>query len=136
FRPATGLFVPNSDSTPNPGTDILNESDAVPQAHLLFRYMPFPGAAFTPFVEFGGGIAFGEERVADESSLAYGPTIGGGFDWLIARQLSLFLLAEGTMWFPDVAFDGSNPGGNALPAGDEADFDVSTFYGGGLRYFF
>ncbi|MDX1420310.1 MAG: PKD domain-containing protein, partial [Rubricoccaceae bacterium] len=118
------------------GNEFLNESDSVPQAHLLFRYMPFPGAKFTPFVEFGGGLAFAEERIADESSIAYGPTIGGGFDLLLGRQLSFFLMAEGTMWFPDEAFDGSNPGGNARPAGDEADFDVSAYYGGGLRYFF
>jgi PKD repeat protein len=118
----------------------INESDAVPQAHLLFRYMPFPGARFTPFVEFGGGVAFAEDRGgavdADDTSTAFGPTLGLGFDWLIGRQVSLFLLGQGTFWFPDEAFDGSNPGGNALPFGDEADFDNSNFYGGGLRYFF
>jgi chitodextrinase len=114
----------------------LNESDAVPQAHLLFRYMPFPGWSFTPFVEFGGGIAFAPERTVDEDDTAFGPTIGAGFDWLIGRQLSLFLLAETTFWFPDEGFDGSNPGGNSFPLGDEADFDNSNFYGLGLRYFF
>ena len=126
-------FRPSGTDT---GPDVLNDSDAVPQAHLLFRYAPFPGWAFTPFVEFGGGVAFGEERVTDESSTGFGPTLGGGFDWLLGRQFSLSILAEGTWWFPDEAFDGSNPGGNARPAGDEADFDVSTFYGIGLRYFF
>jgi outer membrane protein OmpA-like peptidoglycan-associated protein len=131
------------DGDPDPNDDLvcLNERESVPQAHALFRYMPWPGGRITPFVEFGAGVGFAEERVvsgttADDDNVAYGPTFGAGFDWLIGRQLSLFLLAEGTFWFPDVAFDGSNPGGNALPYKDEADFDNSVLYGGGLRYFF
>jgi PKD repeat protein len=119
----------------NPNAACLNDSESVPQIHLLFRYMPFPSWRISPFVEFGGGVALSNGRnPADETG--YGPTLGGGLDWLLGRQFSLFLLAEGTMWFSDYAIDGSNPGGNALPAGDEADFDVTTIYGGGLRYFF
>ena len=114
-----------------------NESDAVPQIHALFRLTPAPSWRFTPFVEFGGGIAFAGDRVVerdDDNSVAYGPTFGGGFDLLIGRQLSLFLLAEGTLWFPDDGFDGL---GDAVGDDtDEADFDASTFYGGGLRFFF
>jgi outer membrane protein OmpA-like peptidoglycan-associated protein len=113
----------------------INDDDDAPQLHLLFRYTPVPGWAFTPFLEFGGGLAFAGEHDGapdDPTSLAFGPTAGLGFDWLIGRQLSLFLLAEGSFWFPDEALDGLDPGDD----GDEADFDVTTFYGGGLRFFF
>ena len=46
-----------------------------------------------------------EQRVADESDTGFGPTIGGGLDLLVGRQLSLFLIAQGTLWFDDAAFD-------------------------------
>ena len=117
------------------GIPQINDDDDAPQVHLLFRLTPIPSWAFTPFLEFGGGIAFAGEHdgaPGDPSSTAFGPTAGLGFDWLIGRQLSLFLLAEGSWWFPDEALDGLDPDDD----GDEADFDATTFYGGGLRYFF
>ncbi|MDX1420514.1 MAG: PKD domain-containing protein [Rubricoccaceae bacterium] len=115
----------------------VNDDDDAPQVHALFRLTPVPSWAFTPFVELGGGIAFAGEHDGapagtDPSSVAFGPTAGFGFDWLVGRQLSLFLLAEGSWWFSDGSLDGLDPD----DAGDEADFDVTTLYGGGLRYFF
>jgi outer membrane protein OmpA-like peptidoglycan-associated protein len=115
----------------------VNESDTAPQVHGLFRLTPIPGWRFTPFIEFGGGLAFAPNRVVeddDDSGIAFGPTLGGGFDLLLGRQLSLFLLAEGSWWFPDDALDGL--GDSPEDDTDEADFDATTFYGGGLRFFF
>jgi outer membrane protein OmpA-like peptidoglycan-associated protein len=115
----------------------INDDDDAPQLHALFRFTPVPSWRFTPFVEFGGGLAFAGQHdgaTGDPTSLAFGPTLGGGFDWLIGRQVSLFLLAEGSLWFPDDALDGL--GDAAGDDTDEADFDATTFYGGGLRYFF
>jgi outer membrane protein OmpA-like peptidoglycan-associated protein len=123
FNPVTGT------------TGQVNDGDDVIQAHALFRYMSWPQARFTPFVEFGGGVAFPSGR-NEADQVGFGPTLGAGFDLLIGNQLSLFLLGQGTLWFPDDAIDGVNPAGNTVPFEDEADFDATTFYGGGLRYFF
>jgi outer membrane protein OmpA-like peptidoglycan-associated protein len=114
----------------------VNEDDDAPQVHALFRLTPVPAWRVSPFVEFGGGVAFtGEHDLGpnpDASSMAFGPTLGAGLDILVGRQFSLFLLGQGSWWFSDEAFDGLDPDDQ----GDEADFDVTTFYGGGLRYFF
>ncbi len=122
----------------------LNDSESFIQVHPLFRFMPFPGARFTPYVEFGGGFAYytGGDRPSDASNTAYGPSIGGGFDLLAGRQLSLYIGALGSLWFPDDGFDFSDPDANTQfsnsPAvlDDEADFDATILYNIGLRYFF
>lgn len=115
----------------------LNEGETANQIQALFRYMPWPGAKFTPFVQFGGAVVMAQGQDANgDDIVGYGPNFGIGLDLLLGRQLSLFLEASTTFVFPDDAVDSSNPGAGAIPFGDDADFDNLNLYGLGLRYFF
>lgn len=114
----------------------LEGSDAF-QLQGLFRYMPFPSARLTPYILLGGSAVWGQgfhNPLAGEASktMGWGPTLGLGLDWLIARQLSLFLEGQTTFVFPDEAADGTDPEN----FGDNADFDNLNFYGGGFRFYF
>ena len=118
-------------------TGQVNEGDAVLQVQALFRYFLFPNSRITPYLQLGGVAAFGPgEDSSGDRITGYGPHLGGGLDFLIGRQLSLFLEASGVMIFPDDAIDGLNPGANVIASGDDADFDALNFYGAGLRFFF
>jgi outer membrane protein OmpA-like peptidoglycan-associated protein/opacity protein-like surface antigen len=145
----TGLYgrysninEPNGFAVGIGGGQQINDSESFIEIHPLFRYMPFPGGKITPFIELGGGIALYQETGNDNRDAtntpktSYGPTLGLGLDLLLGKQLSFFLGAQGSLWFPDDGFDGSNPGGLGLPFADEADFDATMKYGGGFRYFF
>ena len=112
------------------------------QLQALFRYMPFAGARFTPFVELGGAFVSGQgtenERnsgTADEDVFGYGPVVGLGFDLQLSPRLSLFLANQTTFVFPDVALDGADPGAFGVE-GDNFDFDALNTLGGGLKLAF
>ena len=113
------------------------------QLQALFRYLPFAEARLSPFVELGAALVAGQgtenERnngTADEDVFGYGPVLGVGLDFAVTPQFSLFLAAQSTVVFPDVALDGGDRGAFApAPLGrDDADFDVLANLGGGLRF--
>ena len=122
------------------------------QLQALFRYLPFDSARISPFVELGGAVVSGQgtenERnsgTADEDVFGYGPVVGLGVDVALTPRLSLFLAAQSTMVFPDVALDGADPGAFAGEPGDgplfdsqadDADYDILTNLGGGLKFAF
>ena len=123
-----------------PGTNV--QGGEAYQLQALFRYMPFAGARFTPFVELGGALVSGQgtenERnngSEDEDVFGYGPVVGLGFDLQLSPRLSLFLANQATLVFPDVALDGSDPGAFGVDA-DDADFDILNTLGGGFKFAF
>ncbi|HYE95851.1 MAG TPA: PKD domain-containing protein [Rubricoccaceae bacterium] len=137
------------DDYPNPITGVtgaINEGNTAYQVQALWRYNLFPRARISPYIMMGGAAVFGRDQLEDSGNpppgfdagegMGWGPVIGGGFDFLIGRQLSLFLEGHSTFVFPDDAFDRVDPGANALPFGDDADFDNANLYGGGLRFYF
>jgi len=120
------------------GTDFDAERSQIIAA---FRYFPFPAARITPYVRLGAGVALSPSGVGPggvEYETGFGPHLGLGVDFLLGRQFSLFLEAQGTAYFPDNAVDGSDPGalGPTPPGVDETDFDVLGMVGGGLRFWF
>ena len=113
------------------------------QLQALFRYLPFAEARLSPFVELGAALVAGQgtenERnngTADEDVFGYGPVLGVGLDFAVTPQFSLFLAAQSTVVFPDVALDGADGGALNRPfsSSDDADFDVLANLGGGLRF--
>ena len=122
------------------GTSNVQGGEAY-QLQALFRYLPFDGARISPFVELGGALVSGQgtenERNEDGDGdvFGYGPVVGLGLDFALTPQFSLFLGAQSTLVFPDVALDGADPGAFGVEA-DNADFDILTNLGGGLRFAF
>lgn len=111
----------------------------------LFRYLPFANARVAPFLELGAALVSGQgtenERGndGDDDVLGYGPVVGLGLDIALTPRLGLFLAAQSTMVFPDVALDGADPGAtdpDGLGRMDDSDFDILTNLGGGLRFAF
>lgn len=115
---------PNTGSAPN-------DSETLLQATGAFRYMPFPSARFSPYVNLGGIVTIPKDGTVDRP-IGYGPLLGLGFDYALSSQLSLFLEGNMSWIFPDDAADGSNP----TTQGDDHDYDNLGMYGGGLRYSF
>ena len=118
-----------------------NEGEDAYQIQGLFRYLPFSSALVTPYLELGGALVFGQgtedERGngdADDNVVGYGPVVGLGLDLALTPRLGLFLGGQSTVVFPDVALDGADPG--AFDDDDDADFDILTNLGGGLRFAF
>ncbi len=111
------------------------------QVNLLFRYLPFDGAKLSPFAELGGAVVLGQGQEdernndGDDDVLGYGPVLGLGVDLALTPQFSLFLAAQSTVVFPDVALDGGD-GGAYGDTGDDFDFDVLTQLGGGFKFAF
>lgn len=134
--------VPPINGSFNGGQTNNVEGGEVYQLQALFRYLPFANARLSPFVELGvAGIAgqgTEDERdsgSADDDVFGFGPVVGLGVDFALTPQFGLFLGAQSTFGFPDVAIDGSDPGAFGSQA-DDADFDVLTTLGGGLRFAF
>ena len=127
----------NLDGFPN----TTGNSNSAQQVNLLFRYLPFDAAKLSPFVELGGAVVIGngteDERnqAGTDDVIGFGPVLGLGVDLALTPQFSLFLAAQSTAVFPDVALDGSDPGAFGV-TGDDSDFDVLTQLGGGLKYAF
>ena len=124
---------PNGDS-PNIGVD-----EALPSVTAQFRYMPFPGARLSPYTNLGAMITFGTDNndgTDRDDKTGYGPLLGLGLDLALSNRLSLFLEANGAAIFPDEAVDALNPGATTGTGGDDTDFDLLAFYGGGLRFAF
>jgi PKD repeat protein len=146
YHDAPGL---NDDFSVDDGVIVENvEGGEAYQGQLLFRYMPFASARISPFVELGGAVVSGQgteserapegEGDSDEDVWGYGPVVGLGFDIALTPQFSVFLAAQGTAVFPDVALDGADPGASDPDSDfpDDADFDVIGQIGGGLKFAF
>ena len=133
------LFIPGPNG-PIPVTK--NNGSAVNMVTGLFRYLPFDASRISPFVELGGALVFGvgtdNERNGSgtDAVIGYGPVAGLGLDVALTPQLGLFLAAQSTVVFPDVALDGADAGAfaNSRFDGDDADFDILANLGGGLRF--
>lgn len=118
-----------------------NDSGEAQQLQILARYLPFDKARISPVVELGIAAVAGKgtesERgtgSTDEDIRGYGPVLGLGVDFALSPQFSLFLAAQSTVVFPDVALDGSDTGALSGNPNDDYDFDVLANVGGGLRY--
>ena len=65
--------------------------------------------------------------------------LGAGVDVALTPRFGLFLGAQSTFVFPDVALDGTDPGafpGQPGAQGDDHDFDILANVGGGFRFAF
>jgi outer membrane protein OmpA-like peptidoglycan-associated protein len=105
------------------------------------RYFPFPGSAITPYARVGLGYVFPADGAAGHPGYlgnegGFGPHFGLGVDFLIGRQLGLFIEAQGTAYFPDTAVDGVDPAGAGTGFRDEVPFDVLGMVGAGVRFWF
>ena len=136
-----GLWVnhPNFNDSRPPYTS--NSGSDVYQANALFRLTPFAQARVSPFVELGGALVFGQgteferndQTGGNDDVWGYGPVLGLGFDLALAPQFGLFVGAQSTLVFPDVALDGADASAFGVTA-DDTDFDILANVGGGLRY--
>ena len=132
-----GVFDENARQDVEVGVD-----EALPSVAAKFRYMPFPGARLSPYTNLGGIVTFGSDGVAggrdngSDETTGYGPLVGLGLDFALGNRASFFLESEYALIFPDGAVDGQNPGASTGSGGDDTDFDVLGFYGGGLRFTF
>ncbi|WP_420455064.1 PKD domain-containing protein [Rubrivirga sp.] len=125
------------------GVPIINnvEGGEAYQLQALFRILPFASARISPFIELGGALVSGQgtedERggTGDGDVLGYGPVGGLGLDIALTPQLGIFLGAQSTVVFPDVALDGADPSVFNVE-GDDAEYDIITNLGGGLRFAF
>ncbi len=126
-----------------PEVNTYNEGEHVQQGQLLFRYLPFATARVSPYVELGAAMVFGQgtENERGEGTgigddvWGYGPVVGLGLDVALTPRLGLFLGAQSTFVFPDVALDGADPGAFGV-TGDDSDFDILANVGGGLKFAF
>ena len=111
------------------------------QLQGLFRWLLAPEWRVAPYLELGGALVFGQgtenERAGagDGDVLGYGPSFGLGADIALTPQFSLFLGAQSTMTFPDVALDGADPSAFGDPDDRDA-FDLITNLGGGISFAF
>ena len=126
YNPATNQF------------DSQTQDDTAYQIQGLLRYSPLSGF-ISPYVEIGGAFVVGQGTEAGRDAtpatddvLGYGPLAGLGVDVAVTPQLGLMIGAQSTFVFPDVALDNADIG--AFTNGDQAEFDVLTTLGGGLRY--
>ena len=148
FTPSLGLGLSfqyasyanlDTDATPTPGSNI-NPDGVMPQANLMFRYLPFSSSKLSPYVNLGAAMTF--PQLAGSSTVdrpvGFGPITGLGLDLVLTDRLSLFAEADYSFIFPDDAVDGVDPGGTSGGAenGDDTDFDILGFYGGGLKFNF
>ena len=123
-------------------TDNIEGGEAY-QLQALFRFIPFGSARISPYLELGGALVSGQgtenERnngSADEDVLGYGPVGGLGLDIALTPRFGIFLGAQSTVVFPDVALDGADRSAFNDDAPDNADFDIIANLGGGLRFAF
>ena len=134
-----GLIYQDLPALNNADTNV--EGGEAYQFQGLFRYLPLAGSRITPYLELGAALVSGQgtesERGGDGNGdvLGYGPVVGLGLDVVLTPRLGLFLGAQSTAVFPDVALDGSDP--SAFEGqDDDGEFDLLTNLGGGLRFAF
>lgn len=120
-------------------SDQVGVSEALPSVTARFRYMPFPSARLSPYTNLGAMITLGSDNndgTDRDDKIGYGPLLGLGLDLALSNKASLFIESDFAAIFPDEAVDGQNPGATTGSGGDDTDFDVLGFYGGGLRFAF
>ena len=131
-------------NTVGDNTSGAEQQNDIQQVQALFRYLVIPSARLTPYIELGAAAIFGNGDEAERNNsqaggedrvLGFGPVVGLGLDVTLTPRLGLFLGAQSTFSFPDVALDGSDPGAFGRQA-DDADFDIVANVGGGLKFAF
>ena len=132
-----GLIYQDLPALNDSGTNV--QGGEAYQFQGLFRYLPFASSRIAPYLELGAALVSGQGTENERGNegdtgdvLGYGPVAGLGLDVVLTPRLGLFLGAQSTVVFPDVALDGSDPGAFGDP--DEADFDILTNLGGGFRF--
>ncbi|MEM8598948.1 MAG: PKD domain-containing protein [Bacteroidota bacterium] len=124
----------------------FNSTDAVHELQLRVRYTLFPQARISPFTTLGAAVALRSPATADDDAsgdVGWAPLLGGGLDIKLSPRFALIADLDVRLYFSDSALDGANFGfnpGRIRPASasrdDDADFDVLSHLGLGLRYTF
>ena len=110
---------------------------------LLLRWMIIPKSSVSPYLNLGGNLTLGSHTLVDgtkNSEMAYGPSFGLGFDFVVSRHNSLFLEATYHLTFDDFKVDAADgtpevtvPIEPPLPDGNTS-FDALSFWGVGFRH--
>ncbi|MEL6610996.1 MAG: PKD domain-containing protein [Bacteroidota bacterium] len=122
----------------------FNSTADVHEAQLRLRYTLFPQARISPFTTLGAAVALrSPATVDDDGDVGWAPLLGAGLDIKLTPRFALIADLDVRLFFPDAALDGANFGfnpGRIRPASasrdDNADFDVLSHIGLGLRYTF
>ncbi|MEM6782467.1 MAG: PKD domain-containing protein [Bacteroidota bacterium] len=129
----------------NPATLVdFNSSAEVHELQLRVRYTLFPQARISPFTTLGASVALRSPTSDDDNAeTGWAPLVGAGLDVKLTPRIALIADLDVRLFFPDGALDGANFGfnpGRIRPAAasrdDDADFDVLSHIGLGLRYTF
>ena len=78
---------------------------------LLLRWMIIPKSSVSPYLNLGGNLTLGSHKLPAGSStmeMAYGPSFGLGFDFVVSRHNSLFLEATYHLTFNDFKVDAAD----------------------------
>ena len=114
----------------------VNENGVMPQAQLMLRYLPFPSAKLSPYVNLGAAATLKSNDPSGDKSAAFGPIAGLGLDLVLTDRLSFFVEGDYSFFFPDIVVDGVDPGGisGGGANGDDTDFDILGLYAAGLKF--
>ena len=114
----------------------VNENGVMPQAQLMLRYLPFPNAKLSPYVNLGAAATLKSNDPSGDKSAAFGPIAGLGLDLVLTDRLSFFVEGDYSFFFPDIVVDGVDPGGisGGGANGDDTDFDILGLYAAGLKF--
>jgi chitodextrinase len=130
------------------GTDlfpVLTDNSSINRGTipLLLRWMMIPGSYVSPYLNAGGNITLGSHQPVGgdkKTEVAFGPSFGLGFDFVISRNNSLFLETTYHLTFNDFKVDaGETSVAEVQPLSDDApssnsSFDALSFWGVGLRH--
>jgi PKD repeat protein len=124
---------------------LLHESTSTKRGTipLLLKWMIMPGGFFSPYLNAGGNLTLGTYRPQvgeKESQMAFGPSFGIGFDFVVTRHNSFFLETTYHMTMNDFKVDaGETTFAEVQPTSSEAptsntSFDILSFWGIGIRH--
>ncbi|MFV1979625.1 MAG: PKD domain-containing protein [Rhodothermia bacterium] len=124
---------------------ILDESSSTSRGTvpLLLRWMILPSGSFSPYLNVGGNVTLGSYKPlqgSKSSQVAFGPSFGLGFDFVVTRNNSIFLETTYHMTFDDFKVDaGETTLAEIQPLGADApssnsSFDILSFWGIGIRH--
>lgn len=123
---------------------ILDESSSTGRGTipLLLKWMILPSSSFSPYLNLGGNVTLGSYKPlqgSQQTQVAFGPSFGLGFDFVITRHNSIFLETMYHMTMNDFKVDaGETTFAEAQPLDDalssNTSFDILSFWGVGLRH--
>jgi len=123
---------------------ILDESSSTKRGTipLLLKWMILPSSSFSPYLNLGGNVALGSYKPrqgSQQTQVAFGPSFGLGFDFVVTRNNSIFLETTYHLTFDDFKVDaGETTFAEIQPLDDaptsNSSFDILSFWGVGLRH--